>query len=251
MSKRVTPSERLRAEVDEVFAGGADLATAIEQVARIGARLLLQTALEAEATEFLGRERYARAASSDNARAGSRNGYGETTIKTTAGPVTLSRPKLRGTSEVFTSRLLGTGVTKTHALESLVIAGFVLANLFVIALIAGVAYIGLAWVAGLLWFLLKTYVFVFIFVWMRGTLPRVRIDQLMDFAWKWMLPASLFNLALTAAARGAAETPAQLLLQLGWNADAAQGAVIGDMHVRDLEARELISEVAPVAERAV
>jgi transposase-like protein len=125
VSKRVTPSQRLRAEVDEVFAGGADLATAIEQVARIGARLLLQTALEAEATEFLGRERYARASTSDNARAGSRNGYGETTIKTTTGPVTLSRPKLRGTSEAFASRLLGTGVTKTHALESLVIAGFV------------------------------------------------------------------------------------------------------------------------------
>jgi hypothetical protein len=53
VSRRVTPSERLRAEVDEVFASGADLATAIEQVARIGARLLLQTALEAEATEFL------------------------------------------------------------------------------------------------------------------------------------------------------------------------------------------------------
>ena len=80
------------------------------------------------------------------------------------------------------------------------IAGFVLANLFVIALIGGVAYIGLAWVAGLLWFLGKTYVFVFIFVWMRGTLPRVRIDQLMDFAWKWMLPASVVNLFVTAAA---------------------------------------------------
>jgi hypothetical protein len=74
VSKRVIPSERLRAEVDEVFAGGADLATAIEQVARIGARLLLQTALEAEATEFLGRQRYARAASCEDAREGSRNG---------------------------------------------------------------------------------------------------------------------------------------------------------------------------------
>src|SRR5436305_5478870 len=125
VSKRVTPSERLRAEVDEVFAGGADLAMAIEQDARIGARLLLQTAIEAEDTEFLGRERYARAASCDGAREGSRNGYGETTIKTTSGPVTLSRPKLRGTTEAFASRLLGTGVTKTHALESLVIAGFV------------------------------------------------------------------------------------------------------------------------------
>src|SRR3954453_2163509 len=125
VSKRVTPSERLRAEVDEVFAGGADLASAIEQVARIGARLLLQTALEAEATAFLGRERYARAETSPQAREGSRNGYSETTIKTTSGPVTLSRPKLRGTTEAFASRLLGTGVTKTHALESLVIAGFV------------------------------------------------------------------------------------------------------------------------------
>jgi putative transposase len=125
VSKRVTPSERLRAEVDEVFAGGADLATAIEQVARIGARLLLQTALEAEATEFLGRERYARAASCEDAREGSRNGYCQTTIKTTSGPVTLARPKLRNTTEAFASQLLGTGVTKTHALESLVIAGFV------------------------------------------------------------------------------------------------------------------------------
>jgi len=49
----------------------------------------------------------------------------DTTIKTTTGPVTLSRPKLRNTTEAFASRLLGTGVSKTHALESLVIAGFV------------------------------------------------------------------------------------------------------------------------------
>jgi NADH-quinone oxidoreductase subunit H len=80
------------------------------------------------------------------------------------------------------------------------IGGFVLANLFIVALIGAVAYIGLDWVAGLVWFLGKTYVFVFTFVWMRGTLPRVRIDQLMDFAWKWLLPASLLNLFVTAAA---------------------------------------------------
>ncbi len=80
------------------------------------------------------------------------------------------------------------------------IAGFVLANLAIVALLGAWAYIGLDWVAGILWFLLKTYTFVFIFVWMRGTLPRVRIDQLMDFAWKWLLPASLLNLFVTAAA---------------------------------------------------
>ena len=80
------------------------------------------------------------------------------------------------------------------------LAGFVLANLFIVALLGAWAYIGLDWVAGILWFMLKTYGFVFTFVWMRGTLPRVRIDQLMDFAWKWLLPASLLNLFVTAAA---------------------------------------------------
>jgi NADH-quinone oxidoreductase subunit H len=80
------------------------------------------------------------------------------------------------------------------------IAGFVLANLFIVALLGAWAFIGLEWVAGILWFMGKTYAFVFTFVWMRGTLPRVRIDQLMDFAWKWLLPASLLNLFVTAAA---------------------------------------------------
>jgi NADH-quinone oxidoreductase subunit H len=80
------------------------------------------------------------------------------------------------------------------------IIGFVLFNLLVVVAIAGWAFISLDWVAGLLWFLGKTYVFVFTFVWMRGTLPRVRIDQLMGFAWKWLLPASLLNLFVTALA---------------------------------------------------
>ena len=80
------------------------------------------------------------------------------------------------------------------------IVGFVLANLLIVLVIFGLAYVGLDWVAGIFWFLGKTYVFVFTFVWMRGTLPRVRIDQLMDFAWKWLLPVSLVNLFVTAAA---------------------------------------------------
>ena len=64
-------------------------------------------------------------ASCDDARAGMRNGYCPTTVKTTAGPVTLQRPKVRDTTERFASQLFGKGVTKTNALESLVIAGFV------------------------------------------------------------------------------------------------------------------------------
>jgi putative transposase len=125
MSSRVSPSERLRAEIDQVFAEAADLAGAIERVAQLGARLLLQTALEAEITVFLNRDRYARAALTEDPRPGLRNGYAPVTVKTTAGPVTLSRPKLRGTTEAFASTLFGTGVTRTNALEALVIAGFV------------------------------------------------------------------------------------------------------------------------------
>ena len=125
MSKRLSPAERLRTQIDEVFAGGQDLSRAIEQVAQLGARLLLQCALEAQVTMMLGRERYERAASCQDACAGMRNGYCATTIKTTAGPVTLQRPKVRGTTERVADRLFGKGVTKTNALESLVIAGFV------------------------------------------------------------------------------------------------------------------------------
>ena len=76
-------------------------------------------------TEFLGRARYERVAGCEQANGGMRNGYRDTTIKTTAGPVTVARPKLRGTSEVFCSRLFGAGVTKSNALQCLVIAGFV------------------------------------------------------------------------------------------------------------------------------
>jgi len=80
------------------------------------------------------------------------------------------------------------------------IIGFILFNLLVMLAIGGIAFVSIEWVAGLFWFLAKSYAFVFLFVWMRGTLPRVRIDQLMGFAWKWLLPASLLNLFVTALA---------------------------------------------------
>ena len=123
MPARVSPVERVRAEIDQLFADPTrDLAEVVEEVARLGARLLLQTALEAEVTAFLGRERYQR---DPNASSGHRNGHQPVTIKTTSGPLTLQRPKLRGTDQRFASQLLGAQVTRTNALEALVIAGFV------------------------------------------------------------------------------------------------------------------------------
>jgi putative transposase len=122
---RVSPTDKIRSELDVLFGSGRDLAEILEDVARLGARLIMQSALEAEVEEFLGRARYQRRAEVPDARPGARNGYCPTTVKTTAGPVTLDRPKLRGTEERFVSRLFGTAVTKTNALETLVIAGFV------------------------------------------------------------------------------------------------------------------------------
>ena len=121
--KRLTATDRVRAEIDELFADPQqELGQVLEQVAGLSVRLVLQSALEAEVTEFLGRERYSRG---ERARQGMRNGYRDITVKTTAGAITLERPKVRGTLERFSSRLLGAKVTKTNALESLVISGWV------------------------------------------------------------------------------------------------------------------------------
>jgi len=124
VAHRVSPTDRIHARIDDLFAQDKELPEILEDVARLGAQLLLQAALEAEVTEFPGRDRYQRAAACDDARPGSRNGYRDVTVKSAAGPVTLSRPKLRGTTEAFASRLSGAHVTKTSALELLVIASF-------------------------------------------------------------------------------------------------------------------------------
>jgi NADH-quinone oxidoreductase subunit H len=50
----------------------------------------------------------------------------------------------------------------------------------------------------LVWFLLKSYLVVFILVWIRWTFPRLRVDHLMQFCWKVMLPLAILNLLVTA-----------------------------------------------------
>ena len=52
-------------------------------------------------------------------------------------------------------------------------------------------------IPGVVWFFLKTYAFVYFIIWLRSTLPRIRIDQLMDLGWKVLLPLTLVNVIVT------------------------------------------------------
>jgi putative transposase len=118
---RVAPSERFRRELDDVLAGVDGDADPVERIGRLGARLILQQAIEDEVSEFLGRARYERA----DDPVSHRNGYEPRRVVTTAGPVELERPRVRNARELgFESRILGRHVARTYALESLVICSF-------------------------------------------------------------------------------------------------------------------------------
>jgi NADH-quinone oxidoreductase subunit H len=79
-------------------------------------------------------------------------------------------------------------------------------NMFIVSAVATALFFG-GWqgpfgfsfgIPGVVWFLLKTYVLIFVIMWVRWTFPRIRFDQLMNFAWKFMIPISLANLLITA-----------------------------------------------------
>jgi len=73
--------------------------------------------------------------------------------------------------------------------------------------VLGVGLAALAWlvaqppllaaIQGLFWFLVKVGTFLFIYVWVRGTLPRFRYDQLMAFGWKFLVPLAVANVIVT------------------------------------------------------
>jgi NADH-quinone oxidoreductase subunit H len=79
-------------------------------------------------------------------------------------------------------------------------------NMFIVSAVATSLFFG-GWqgpfgfdlkIPGIVWFLGKTYVLIFVIMWVRWTFPRLRFDQLMNFSWKVMIPLSLANLLITA-----------------------------------------------------
>lgn len=76
-------------------------------------------------------------------------------------------------------------------------------NMFVVSAIATTLFLGGWWgpfaneTLGWLWFLLKSMAVVFVLMWFRWTYPRLRVDHLMEFAWKWLLPLAFLNLLAT------------------------------------------------------
>ena len=120
MPKQVSPVDAIRVEINNVFGSGRPIDECLEELMRLSVRLVLQQILEDEVTGWLGRDWNSR--SGKPARDGQRNGHSDLTIKTTAGPVKLARPKLRGTTEKFASTLLGKGVVRSAPLEALVIS---------------------------------------------------------------------------------------------------------------------------------
>jgi NADH-quinone oxidoreductase subunit H len=74
-------------------------------------------------------------------------------------------------------------------------------NAFSVCAIATTVFLG-GWQGPILpswaWFFLKSYFLYVVLIWLRGTLPRLRVDQLMNFAWKTLVPLALANLMVTA-----------------------------------------------------
>ena len=119
--KRVPPSIRMKEEVEALLQGrGADQELAdgpMDGFVRGTARYLLQVAIEAEATAFLGRGHYRRG---DRARVGWRNGYEPKAVQTEAGLLKFAVPQLRDTQEPFRPQLPERLATRTPDLEALV-----------------------------------------------------------------------------------------------------------------------------------
>lgn len=120
---RIAPSARLEAQIAELLSEGLGDADKLAELGRLGARLVLQRAVEDEVTSFLGRARYQRTAEA----VGSRNGTRPKRVQTAEGEIRVDMPQIRDATERFISRVFPDHrtVLRTRPLEALIIGGYV------------------------------------------------------------------------------------------------------------------------------
>src|SRR5881392_3489210 len=123
--RTVPPSAELEAQIDQLLAVGVgeDPRAALSQLAKLGARLIIQRAVEEEFDAWLGRARYERRPDA----AGMRNGFRARTLQTAEGELEVEIPQVREAAAPFVSRLFprGTKLLRTEPLKALVIGAFV------------------------------------------------------------------------------------------------------------------------------
>jgi putative transposase len=121
---RIAPSARLEEQISELLTGGlGEDGEHLAALGRLGARLVLQRAVEEEVAAFLGRARYERTPTAT----GSRNGTRPKPIQTAEGELSIAMPQVRNTAEQFVSRVIPDtkAVVRTRPLEALVIGSYV------------------------------------------------------------------------------------------------------------------------------
>ena len=110
-----------------------------------------------------------------------------------------------------------------------------------------------AWLGGwfsFIWFFLKVLAFFFFFVWLRGTLPRLRYDQFMKFGWKVLIPVNIAWILVVATLRLLTQQGASQFVIAGFTG-AVVLAVLGAMTIYDrskIKAEELANQVGPMPE---
>ena len=121
--ERIAPSARLEAQIAELLTDGlAADGDKLAELGRLGARLVLQRAIDEEVAAFLGRARYER----NPDATGSRNGTRPRPIQTAEGEITVAVPQVRNTTERFISSVLPDSrtVVRTRPLEALIMGGY-------------------------------------------------------------------------------------------------------------------------------
>src|SRR6266705_2593778 len=121
---RIAPSARLEQQIEELLTNGLGKdGEHLAELGRLGARLVLQRAVEEEVAAFLGRARYERTPTAK----GSRNGTRPKPIQTAEGEISIAMPQVRGTAERFVSQVIPDtkAVVRTRPLEALIIGGYV------------------------------------------------------------------------------------------------------------------------------